>query len=711
MINYELWLDESGNFEDDASRNNPYLEGSLVGGVLIKKEFVDRQKLEEILDRPIHACELSNEKYREIVLPKLRAIKELGGNLIIFHNKNKEKILSSDTTYINVFAEGIIKLLKKLRVPKERINLDIYYATRKAMDLKFGIIQNKEYVNKIIEKLELLRINEGISRNEFKYKFTPVRANDNNIDKSRPIEFLNSIKVNLSDLVCNAYLTRNSLKFTDVDREEIEKKLYNNEHIFEVLSVYEDNIIERLLIDRNYAEAISQYIFMDKKIRKRNVEKIIEALLSVEENILSYNFDVLVKKITIIIKNYRDNLRNLEVLKILENEIISRLDEENPVINKLRLAIKILILEVANHLGDNREEDRTLEESKKIVKKIGFIEENREIIIKLLNRTAVAKINSFDFDSAINITDTLINEMKILIDFLAECEEKILGEGSEVSKKSDSLAKLYGTNVQANIFKISHENDEYYKKAIENSNNSIDLFLTDPDKNRQKEYRSNIECEVQNYEAAINYLSESLGLNNATIQEIIKAIEGKERNQFSVYHYLRILGKAALNNDKIAKELYEEWDKSNIKEEYSLDIIKKKKIKDPYPINLCLAKLGQYYFYNGNKEDGINYMDEAIRLSDINKVSYTNKGIGIYLMIVKLAMLLQDYDDKIDFKTINTEKDNLINKLNIFLNETKDLVINNHFKELKNQVDVINSEKDINLQYQKYLKIANKLAY
>lgn len=709
-MNYELWLDESGKFEDDNIKDKSYKEGSLVGGVLIEKEFVDRKKIESILDCAIHACELEKDKYGEVVLPKLKSLINIGATLIVFHNKYKEKVISSDTTYINVLTEGIINLLKKLLINNDKVKLDIYYATRKAMDSTKGIIKNEQYIDRIKEKIELLKIKEGISRDKFQYEFIPVRANDKNVTKYYTNESLNLRKVDLSDLVCNTYLTRNSSKFTVEEKKEIEK-LYDEEFIFEVLSAYEDNTIEKLLIDENYAEVISEYIFMDEVIRKRNNKKIIDVLLKVEESLLGYSFDLLVKKITIIIKNYRDNIKNMEVLEILENEIINQLDQDKVIVKKLKLAIKILILEVANHLGDTKQEDKALEEAKKIVSKIGFIEENRELIIKLLNRAAVAMINSFDFDNAIKITNNMISEMKELVELLAYCEKLILGDSSEISKKSDGLAKLYGTNVQAYIFKLINENDDYYKKAVENSDNSIEFFLRDADKNRQKEYRSNIECEVYNYKAAINYLGESLGLYNSSIDEIMKSIEEKDRNLFSIYHYLRILGKASLNNDSIADELYKEWNKSKIKEDYLLDTIKEKNIKDPYPFNLCMAKLGQYYFYSGSKNAGLNYMNEAIKLSKVNKVSYTNKGIGIYLIIIKLTMLLKEFNEKRDSKIIMEEKKNLMRELDSFLKETEGLVINKHFSELKNNIINANLETNINIQYKKYLKLANSLSY
>ena len=54
MISYELWIDESGNFDDEYT--SKYMQGSLVGGVLIKNESLTYDDATKILEKNLNNC-------------------------------------------------------------------------------------------------------------------------------------------------------------------------------------------------------------------------------------------------------------------------------------------------------------------------------------------------------------------------------------------------------------------------------------------------------------------------------------------------------------------------------------------------------------------------------------------------------------------------------------------------------------------------------
>lgn len=61
MKKIELWVDESGKFNDLKNKYNSKKEGSLVGGILCVDCNEKTLKLETLIDKKIHANELDKK--------------------------------------------------------------------------------------------------------------------------------------------------------------------------------------------------------------------------------------------------------------------------------------------------------------------------------------------------------------------------------------------------------------------------------------------------------------------------------------------------------------------------------------------------------------------------------------------------------------------------------------------------------------------------
>src|SRR5699024_4428711 len=132
---------ESGEFKyDDNKRRNP----SLVGGVLVKRGDITEASAERFIGRKtIHYTEL-NDGAENMRL--LEWVKQNKGEFVVFQNKERVKIIDGDTTYLNVLAEGIIRLLSHLSAVHQDFMLRILIATRKNMEIEESeLIAKKEY--------------------------------------------------------------------------------------------------------------------------------------------------------------------------------------------------------------------------------------------------------------------------------------------------------------------------------------------------------------------------------------------------------------------------------------------------------------------------------------------------------------------------------------------------------------------------------------
>src|SRR5690625_45959 len=143
----ELWLDESGDFESD---DQEHLNPSLVGGVLVERGAITEEIAREMIGKDfVHYNKEPGTKNIEL----LKKIKALNDHFVVFENKERLKIIDSDTTYLNVLAEGIIRLLLHLSAVYGNFQLHILIATRKNTVEERGIIDKDRYEYRLRERI------------------------------------------------------------------------------------------------------------------------------------------------------------------------------------------------------------------------------------------------------------------------------------------------------------------------------------------------------------------------------------------------------------------------------------------------------------------------------------------------------------------------------------------------------------------------------
>ena len=91
MREYELWLDESGDFEPD-SQTHKKRYPSMVGGVLIEKGRLSDDEIRRLAnpvpgDRNPHAVDMGANEIQSVILPALETLCACGGKLVYFPNQ------------------------------------------------------------------------------------------------------------------------------------------------------------------------------------------------------------------------------------------------------------------------------------------------------------------------------------------------------------------------------------------------------------------------------------------------------------------------------------------------------------------------------------------------------------------------------------------------------------------------------------------------
>lgn len=140
---FELWLDESGNFTNDAKTARRGFNPSLVGGILVEKRqgknFFSQKRIEEVIPEDYsHGNEESRDesyaKFQRIVSTCEKIEKEGGfARLVVFSNEECIMVIDNNLTYQNIMAEGLKQTIEWLKSQFQDIKLHVVIARRVVM--------------------------------------------------------------------------------------------------------------------------------------------------------------------------------------------------------------------------------------------------------------------------------------------------------------------------------------------------------------------------------------------------------------------------------------------------------------------------------------------------------------------------------------------------------------------------------------------------
>ena len=116
MKEYELWLDESGDFEKN---NQLHKHPSIVGGVLIEKGQFSDEEITQLVNAEAnggdaHSTTMDRQQVEEIMLPALEMLCHRHGKLVYFENKEHIATYSNRQLYLRILASGIVQLMQYL---------------------------------------------------------------------------------------------------------------------------------------------------------------------------------------------------------------------------------------------------------------------------------------------------------------------------------------------------------------------------------------------------------------------------------------------------------------------------------------------------------------------------------------------------------------------------------------------------------------------
>ena len=220
MKKFELWLDESGDFNNDLRKVNVGANPSLIGGLLIESNTFPDSFVNSVLPEAgtYHSVD-ENDQLDRFKLINEKLYKNINNRIVVFSNQECIMILDNNLTYLNIISEGIIQLIKHLKAQHGNIFLKVLIANR--VDTTTGlrpensVVALDEYLKRLKEKILVSGLSAAISDKEWDLQTASARK-----DK----------RLMLADIICNTFFTRyKKAKFDDKERSYIEE-IYNNKN-------------------------------------------------------------------------------------------------------------------------------------------------------------------------------------------------------------------------------------------------------------------------------------------------------------------------------------------------------------------------------------------------------------------------------------------------------------------------------------------------
>lgn len=692
----ELWLDESGDFQNDSNINK---SPSLVGGVLIEKNKLDTPKIIEILGSEyIHSNEMGKENFGAYATELLQAIINHGGQLIIYENQERLEIIDGTITYLNIISEGIIQLLQLLMAEYEEIDLSIVVAVRLDMEkqdtMPGGIIPYQEYVMRLNEKIMIGLARRAIANHKcWKWDIRLASAR-------------NDQRLMLADVVCNSWLTQRSKKFT-IEQRELLQKLYVDKYRFSVFEKSTPAYIKRLIAEGDFAEAIFEvYTSEEKALRNDLLEIIMKRLLTINSEGVRIQLINLKTKIDGLIKIENNLSKSKLLLQEIQNDFIVRMVNSGIDPGIFALDIYLYLFTVHTHEGNIAEAERLISLCEKAIKNLSNRWEGIDYFFMYKIRKAVYQINCFDYYSVCTEMSQIVNTLKETMEIFSIIDGL---DNLYHSVKSDALGKALGTRLQAYCFML-RKDAGLYEAAIEDSRNALQEFLFDTDISRQYQYRAQIECEAGHYTEALRYLLkvEEIELEGEdSILQFLSIVSQKQPGvvAFSMMHYTRIMAEAAINREmELADLLYSSLNKqSNLYE----SIVHSNMVDHPYEI--IAWKLATYHGLKGNITASMKAYDQAIEICFCRPERWTFLAIGLGVIAEKTSILYM-HSEKYD-REANLSLKEFTRKYESFMKLDLPGSMRDYFVGWKKDIETVMNSKDVNIKNHMLWKLSREITY
>ncbi len=548
---YQLWLDESGAFEDEATLKKQGKNPSLIGGLLLRHDIVAKVPFAELLGGSLgHACEMTGKDKTRVILPALEKLQTLGARQVFFENTAYEDDTTNRRLYLRMMAEGLVRLLQELNVRHESVDLRVLIAQRQDITVPHEQrrIHEKEYVAALERCIEQKRKEQHIVLDEDNELHFEIQV------AARTKELM------LADFACNTRLTREC----KVLREQKARvnRLHKDAYILSMQEHGGDYFIKNALAQGELADAILElYTTADVTDEAAQFALMRQRMQSMGYRLVKSQL----KHCAAELVAYASKLKDFEVgeayLNKLNETLISFLKECGCYTEKFQFRLLLLLADMYLREGDTNAARRVLAECRAAHLAMEASMEEVFSYYQLVEKEALLCINEFDFNAGAAI-------MEGVYDAFLTVKEAIEQAGGLHQRFTNLKSEYFGDVLCMQIYAMmftQRDNPEVYETLISLSDVAMRQYPgAESELERHRQYRAYIECEAQHFSDALKLLlsAKCYHVEGVTQEEIVGFLNAVHQSEpqgsceYYMMYYLRIMAEAALQQDPLARVMY-----------------------------------------------------------------------------------------------------------------------------------------------------------
>ena len=604
MREFELYLDESGDFNEGKEGHEYTEELSMVSGLLCDPAVITRERINATFPHGVHAC----NKYSKSYLHVLQELRRDGCAFVVFENQEQIRVINSNYTYINIIAEGLARLFRDLSNEyPEGVRIHVVIAQRQ-MELH-------EYRYRVREKTVVALGRREIEGVNYDFEIADART-----DK----------RLFYADIICNTWLTRNrknkkhddSLKekFTDEERELI-REMYDRKWIYSVFEDATTTLLKQLIEERHLGEAMLQISALPKqsgfvRLRSQVIKEI--------EKAGSYEQDTWFNQMSLMIGQLNHMRRYSEAIRIAENyrthflNAFSLEKHLKTAVPYWRFDTNFYLLTIYDHLGNIAKCQELLSVCRESIAVVNRSWEHIDYYFRFCIRELMVLMNQYAFEE-------VIKKAKELEKVFIEARE-LFGiiktyNGTEQPVRSELLGKTYGVQLQA-LINLLHKRPELFDEALHVSDLALAEFEDPRDISRQMQWRCMLYEEAGRVEEAYAALLQAVGLpmNENAPQAFLDYAYSLKPGAYDylLWHYTNVMLRMKEQNHPIGEQMGIVLSHNT---GFSADVKDKKKTDHPW--NLIFWNVARYARLDGNLPVYKGYYRHAMEITRSNPANVT----------------------------------------------------------------------------------------
>ena len=613
---FEVYIDESGLFYETSLSPSDRIEAhksrqdfpSQLAGIVFSKGGFDEQKAEAILrhcckqtgiefSHQFHSTETVKTKTSEFVqaiCPQLDNSK-----LQPFRIVNEEQVSFGDReqNYFNILAELLVRicfqLAKSFEGPIELHVVSAKVVKEKKDDGEIVFFDREDYLNTITENFARASVRKGYSRRSKDWTIGSFRLGSGKANKILQIcDFVSNAShadFKKCDLPAKAALNERFGEFnwtlsSDAFFEEV-----NDFISFDSYGLAMMNIVRRA-VDVEKDKTSVEF--------KTTVNKVCSGFAELPASVQTPQIEVLVNWLTQNIESRKDlQFSNSAATWIIEILVPGLEDAKSDpsLCERLRFCATSLSITAQNHLGMTIEAMEQTKQIEQMLPKIAKRWEYLPDVFEAMIAQAVHQNDRFDYQVAIDGLDSIIGFYSNLSGFFNDAFPDLFPK----EMKSDLWARALGTKVQSETFLLLQGKCDL--ETVRNTSDAaIEQFEMQGDRDRQFQYRSEIEAITSNWNTAREFLAKSIGIDGQTHESIAGYISTLDTRQqaFPLLHWTRIGGLAAAENDR---EEFAEFYAAFSKHRFQNNPWILGTASSQFPIHSILRRISVIKAFNGDK--------------------------------------------------------------------------------------------------------------